>query len=187
LPRGAGEAAPPAAAPMKDGPLRRALKGVARARFFFDLRLTRALRHARQGPWFELAGECRRCARCCEAPAIRAHAAVFHWPLARRLFLWWQRAVNGFELQGADPAQRTFVFRCTHFDASTRACDSYESRPGLCRDYPRALLDQPAPEFLPGCGYRARAPRAEHFLRVLDERPLSEEQKAKLRRELRLE
>jgi len=172
---------------MKDGPVRRAVKAVARGRFFLDLRVTRALRRARQGAWFELAGECRRCARCCEAPSIRAHAFLFHLPLARRLFLWWQRKVNGFELTGTDRAQRTFVFRCTHFDWQTRSCDSYDSRPGLCRDYPRALLHQPAPEFLPGCGYRARAPRARHFLRVLDEHPLSDEQKEKLRRGLHLE
>jgi uncharacterized protein len=172
---------------MRDGPLLRAVKAAARARFFLDLRLTRALRRARRGEWFELAGECRRCARCCEAPTIRAHAAVFHLPLARRLFLWWQRRVNGFELTSADRGQRLFVFRCTHFDWTTRSCDSYDSRPGLCRDYPRALLDQPAPEFLPGCGYRARAPKAAQLLRVLDQYPLSEDQKEKLRRGLHLE
>jgi hypothetical protein len=57
----------------------------------------------------------------------------------------------------------------------------------MCRDYPRALLAQPAPEFLPGCGYRARAPRAGQLLRVLDQYPLSDEQKEKLRRGLHLE
>jgi uncharacterized protein len=172
---------------VKDGLARRAIKALARWRYFLDLRLARALRHARHGPWFELAGECRRCARCCEAPAIRAHALAFNLPLARRAFLWWQRAVNGFELTSADPAQRLFVFRCTHFDRATRRCDSYGSRPGLCRDYPRALLEQPAPEFLAGCGYRPRAPRASRFLRVLDEVPLTGEQREKLRRGLRLE
>ena len=172
---------------MKDGPLLRAVKAVARGRYFLDLRLARAWAHARRGPWFELAGECRRCARCCEAPAIRAHRAVFALPLSRRLFLWWQRRVNGFELASEDRAQGVFVFRCTHFDWQTRSCDSYSSRPGMCRDYPRALLEQPAPEFLPGCGYRARAPRAARFLRVLDQQPLSEEQREKLKKGLKLE
>lgn len=172
---------------MRDGPVRRAVKAVARWRYLLDLRLTRAARHARQGAWFDLAGECRRCARCCEAPAIRVHALLFHLPLARRAFLWWQRVVNGFELTEADRARRLFLFRCTHFDRETRSCDSYQSRPGPCRDYPRALLEQPTPEFLPGCGYRARAPRAQRFLRVLDEHGLGEEQKAKLRKELHLQ
>jgi Fe-S-cluster containining protein len=172
---------------VKDGPLRRAVKAVARWRYAGDLRIARAVRNARHGPWFELAGECRRCARCCEAPAIRAHGIVFHMPAVRRLFLWWQRQVNGFDLQSVDRAQRLFVFRCTHFDWQSRSCDSYASRPGMCRDYPRALLDQPDPEFLPGCGYRARAPRAQRFLRVLDEHALTQEQKDKLRRDLHLE
>jgi hypothetical protein len=130
---------------MRDGPLRRALKAVARARFFVDVRLDRAIRR-RRGPWFELGGECRRCARCCEAPAIAVNAVVWHVRSVRALFLWWQRAVNGFLLQEARRAGRTFVFRCTHFDGATRTCDSYDSRPGLCRDYPRALLYQPEPE-----------------------------------------
>jgi uncharacterized protein len=172
---------------MKDGRIRRLVKAVARWRYAFDLRLSRAWRHARQGPWYELAGECRRCARCCEAPAIHAHAVVFHMPVARRLFLWWQRQLNGFELQSVDAGERTFVFRCTHFDWGTRTCDSYSSRPGMCRDYPRALLEQPAPEFLQGCGYRPRAPGAQRFLRVLDHRPLTDEQREKLRRELHLD
>jgi uncharacterized protein len=172
---------------LKDGPIRRSVKAVARWRYRFDLQLSRAWRHARRGRWYELAGECRRCARCCEAPAIRPHAVVFHMPVARRAFLWWQRRVNGFELESMDAAQRAFVFRCTHFDWSTRACDSYSSRPGMCRDYPRALLEQPAPEFLPGCGYRARAPRSQRFLRVLDQYPLTEQQREKLRRELHLD
>lgn len=172
---------------MRDGPGRRALKAVARWRYFFDLGVARAVSRARHGRWFELAGECRRCARCCEAPAIRAHALAFHMPLARRLVLWWQRAVNGFELTEADPARRLFIFRCTHFDWTSRTCDSYASRPGPCRDYPRALLDQPSPEFLPGCGHHARAPRAKRFLRVLEQYPLSDEQRDKLRRGLRLD
>lgn len=172
---------------MRDGPLRRAVKAIARWRFFLDVRLARALHRARGQPWFELAGECRRCARCCEAPSIRAHWLVWYLPTLRALFLWWQRAVNGFVLQETVRAERVFVFRCTHFDWATRACDSYASRPGMCRDYPRALLYQPAPELLPGCGYRARDPRARRFLRVLAQHPLSEEQRETLRRKLHLE
>jgi Fe-S-cluster containining protein len=61
-------------------------------------------------------------------------------PSLRRVFLWWQRVVNGFELKATHARERTFVFTCTHFDEATRLCDSYGSRPGLCRDYPRATL-----------------------------------------------
>jgi uncharacterized cysteine cluster protein YcgN (CxxCxxCC family) len=172
---------------MRDGPLRAAVKWVARLRFAADLAAVRALRRRGGGPWHELGGECRRCARCCEAPSIRANALVWHLRTPRAAFLWWQRVVNGFELQEARRAERTFVFRCTHFDWETRACDSYDTRPGICRDYPRALLDQPQPELLPGCGYRAVTPGARRMLTVLDQQPLTGEQRARLKRDLRLE
>jgi Fe-S-cluster containining protein len=172
---------------MRDGPGRRALKLVARWRFALDVRAARALWRARGGVEFELAGACRRCARCCEAPAVRSNLLVWRLRSVRALFLWWQRRVNGFELTAVDRETRTFVFRCTHFDGETRSCDSYASRPGMCRDYPRALLFQPAPELLEGCGYRARDRNAARFLRVLDGQPLTEEQREKLRRGLHLE
>ena len=171
---------------MKDGPLRRVLKAAARARFRIDAAATRAIRR-RRAPWFELGGECRRCARCCEAPSIAVNAAVWHVRSLRGLFLWWQRAVNGFVLLETRRSERMFVFRCTHFDPATRLCDSYESRPAMCRDYPRALLYQPSPEMMEGCGYRPVLPQAARFLRVLDRQPLTPEQQARLRRGLHLE
>ena len=82
--------------------------------------------------------------------------------------------------------ERTFV-RCTHFDRSTRACDSYSSRPGMCRDYPRALLYQTHPVLLPGCGYRPLARNAAELRQALRDRPLTDEQRARLLRELFLE
>jgi uncharacterized cysteine cluster protein YcgN (CxxCxxCC family) len=172
---------------MRDGPLRAAVKWAARLRFAADLRAVRAWRRRRGAPWFDLAGECRRCAQCCEAPEVRANAAVWHLRSARAAFLWWQRAVNGFALVEARRPERTFVFRCTHFDPAARLCDSYDTRPGMCRDYPRALLDQPSPELLPGCGYRARAAGAGRMLAVLHRQPLTDEQRARLKRDLRLE
>jgi uncharacterized protein len=172
---------------MRDGAVRRALKALARVRYLFDLRLTRALRHARGERPYLLGGECRRCARCCEAPGIQVGRLVWYLPLLRAAFLGWQRAVNGFELTGRDRAARVFVFRCTHFDPATRSCDSYSSRPGMCRDYPRALLWQPSPELLPGCGYRPVVWNARGLAQALDAARLTEEQREKLRRELFLD
>ena len=71
--------------------------------------------------------------------------------------------MNGFELVGEDAEEQALVFRCTHYDRATRSCDSYDSRPGMCRDYPRLLLWQPRPQLLPGCGYRVRPPNAAGF------------------------
>jgi hypothetical protein len=172
---------------MRDGLGRRLVKRVALWNFTINLHAHRAWRRARKERPFVLAGECRRCARCCEAPAVQVHPVVWHLPLLRGAFLWWQDRVNGFVRTGADAESRTFVFRCTHFDAETRACDSYESRPGMCRDYPRLLLWQVDPDLLPGCGYRAVAPNAARLQALLRDRPLTPEQREKLRRGLHLE
>jgi uncharacterized cysteine cluster protein YcgN (CxxCxxCC family) len=172
---------------VRDGLLRRGVKGIALTAFRVNLWGDRAMRRLRRRPSYRLAGACHTCARCCEEPSIRANAAVWYVPTLRSIFLGWQAAVNGFILVRAEAHGRLFVFRCTHFDARTRRCDSYATRPGMCRDYPRALLQQPRPEFLPGCGYRAVSSSAQGFLRVLHERELSPEQMAKLRAGLYLD
>jgi hypothetical protein len=172
---------------MRDGVVRRTVKRLARFHFEANLLLHRRWRRWRGERPFVLGGDCRRCAACCEAPAIAVSRIVWFMPFVRRLFLSWQRFVNGFELEGSDRANRTFVFRCTHFDPRTRSCDSYDSRPGICRDYPRALLDQPSPELLPGCGYRPVSLRAGAWSAALARQPLSREQREKLRKGLFLE
>ena len=172
---------------MRDGILRRAVKRVARWGFRLDLAANDALRRWRGERPYRLGGDCRRCAACCEAPAIRASRLVWHLESLRRPFLWWQERVNGFVLVEGRAGARTFVFRCTHFDPAARACDSYDSRPGICREYPRLQLWQASPEFLPGCGYRAVDPSASRFLAVLEAQPLTADQRARLRRGLHLE
>ncbi len=172
---------------MKDGPVRRAVKAVALAGFRANLTVWRGWRRLRGDRPYRLGGSCNLCAQCCEAPAIKVRRLVWFLPSLRASFLWWQRAVNGFDLVGRDVAQRVFVFRCTHFDLATRRCDSYESRPGMCRDYPRVLLEQPQPDMLPGCGYRPVAPGAEALLRELRRLPLTVDQDAKLRKGLHLD
>src|SRR5258706_2050687 len=160
---------------MRDGILRRAVKRVARWGFHLDLAADHARRRWRGERPYLLGGDCRRCAACCEAPAIQASWPVWYLATLRRLFLWWQERVNGFVLVEARAGARTFVFRCTHFDPVTRACDSYDSRPGICRAYPRLQLWQASPEFLPGCGYRSVDPRASRFMALARGQPLTSE------------
>jgi len=172
---------------VRDGPFLRVLKRVALFCFQVDVAAHRALRRARgERPWI-LGGDCRRCAACCEAPAIAVGLVTWSVPIVRSAFLWWQRRVNGFDLARVDDEDQTFVFRCTHFDLGTRSCDSYDSRPAMCRDYPRLLLWQPNPELLPGCGYKARPPNAAGLRGAIDRADLTPEQREKLRRGLRLE
>jgi uncharacterized protein len=172
---------------MRDGLVRRGLKRVALVHFRTNLAVHRRLRRLRGERSYALGGDCRRCARCCEAPALSALPLVSRQPLLRRLWLRWQEEVNGFVLLREEAATRTFVFRCTHFDAATRTCDSYDSRPGVCRDYPRLLLWQPNPELLAGCGYRAVSANAAGLAARLAGVPLTAEQREKLRRGLHLE
>jgi len=172
---------------MRDGALIRAVKRVARWQYETSLRIHRAWRTARGERPYALGGECRRCSACCEAPAIHVDRLTFSVSPVRRAFLAWQNRVNGFELVGSEPASRTLVFRCRHFDRAARACDSYDSRPGMCRDYPRLLLWQASPDLLPGCGYRAVAPNAAGLRASLDGLPLAPEQREKLRKGLKLD
>jgi hypothetical protein len=172
---------------MRDGRLLRVVKRLALLRFTVDLAVHRAVRRVRgERPW-TLGGSCQRCAACCEAPAIAVGGVTWSVPFARRAFLAWQRRVNGFELVRADDDDRSFVFRCTHFDRRTRSCDSYDSRPGMCRDYPRLLLWPASPELLPGCVYRASPPNAAGLRLELDRLDLTPEQREKLRKGLRLD
>jgi len=57
----------------------------------------------------------------------------------------------------------------------------------MCRDYPRVLLQQANPEFLPGCGYRPVAPNAERLVRSLERASVTREQRERLRKDLHLE
>ena len=172
---------------MTDGPGRRILKAIALGHFRLNLWTHRGWQRLRGQRSHVLVGDCRRCAKCCEAPSVRANAAVWHLKSLRWFFLGWMKQVNGFELESVDDRSRTFVFRCTHFDWETRSCDSYASRPGMCRDYPRALLDQPRPQLFAECGYGARPTNAAALLAELDRQPLSAEQRRRLHRELDLE
>ena len=149
---------------MRDGRIRGALKAVARWVFFANLHGTRAFFRLRGEKPLRLAGTCGKCAACCEAPSIQVDKFTWYLPTLRSVFLAWHRHVNGFVLIDKIVSHRVFVFRCTHWDKETRRCDSYETRPGMCRDYPRALLWQTNPEFLPGCGYRAVDPKANALL-----------------------
>lgn len=166
---------------MRDGPVRAAIKAVVRLAWAVELRLRRRV----SPPPFTLAGACGGCARCCEEPAIAVGWVTRRIPTVRRLFLAWQRHVNGFELTRMSP--RALHFRCTHLDPVTRRCDSYPTRPFLCRDYPRALLDGPAPDLFPECGFRPVARNAAALARAIEAQDLPPEKKAAIRRTLHLE
>lgn len=172
---------------MPDGRVRRTLKRIALLFFSVSLWLSRWQRRQDGSSPFDLGGSCQGCGICCEAPAMRVGWVTWYLPTLRFFFLRWHAAVNRFHLQSTNDAERTFVFSCDHFDSSARRCNSYESRPGMCRDYPRALLDQPAPALFPDCGYRALATNRRELVHILEAQNLGEERMGKLKKRLYLE
>lgn len=171
---------------MRDGAVRRTIKRLARWRFQADLAVTRWLDARRHGAPYELRGHCNGCGACCVTPTIQVNRWLYHSRVWRRLLLAWHHQVNGFVLVASDRQSHQFVFRCTHYDATTKLCDAYDSRPGMCRDYPRNLLDGGAPEFLPPCSYYASAHNADEFRATLDQLDLSPEKRAEIERRLHL-
>ncbi|HCF60140.1 MAG TPA: hypothetical protein DFS52_19360 [Myxococcales bacterium] len=172
---------------MKDSARLALLKRLVRWLVLSELAVRRALGRIRERSHWARLGACRGCGRCCERPSIRVGAFLWLLPRSRRLFVWWQRRINGFELVSADAKTRTLEFRCTHFDSERRVCDSYATRPAMCRDYPRLLFDQAWPELFAECGFRARPRNAEALEAGIEATGLSDEQKAELNRKLRLE
>lgn len=162
----------------------RVLKALVRGAWWVEYGTRRGFARLLRRPGYRLAGSCGGCARCCERPTIQSGRVTWNLPVLRRLFLAWQRRVNGFELIEADEETLTFVFRCSHFDWTTRRCDSYASRPFLCRDYPRGLLDQAWPDLFPECGFRPISSNAEGMRAALAATDLSPEKREELEKKL---
>lgn len=172
---------------MRDGLIRRGVKAVAVLCFRIDAAGSRLVRKCRGERPYVLAGECKCCGACCINPGIQPGRLAWFFPTVRRLFLLWHKHVNGFELVERDPVNRMFVFRCTHYDPATHQCDSYSSRPGMCREYPRLLLWVARPEFLPGCGHYPVAPGARGFVEALEREDLPPEKLEEIKRKLYLQ
>ncbi|MGD8369536.1 MAG: YkgJ family cysteine cluster protein [Desulfobacterales bacterium] len=168
---------------MKDNAFRKAVKAVARWRYRVDLRITRFFHR----PSYRLAGNCARCGACCRTPSIPVSPIFLYPGTTRRLILAWHRIINGFELEQMDRKGGILVFRCTHYNPHSGLCDSYSSRPGMCRDYPENLVSSPFPTFLEGCGFRAVARNADSFSRALQESGLPPETVSGLKIKLHLE
>ena len=165
---------------MRDGPLRAAIKRTALIIYTTDLKITRAVAGLKGEPAFKLGGNCQLCAACCEEPSVQLSATTYRFPRLRGLIIRWHKYVNGFELKRLESQQKVLVFRCTHFDPDSRRCDSYHTRPGMCRDYPRNLLYHQRPEFLPGCGYSAINKKGDQLLKMLSDEELTPEARKKI-------
>ena len=169
---------------MRDGPLRAGIKFIAMARYAVDLGFTRWVRRLSERPMFNLGGSCTGCGACCETPMVQVHPVVFHLPTVRAVMIWWHRAVNRLEFIRWDREASSMVFRCLHLDLRTRRCDAYATRPGMCRDYPRALLGAADPSFIPGCGHYAVSRQSARMRATLADVELSDEARERLEERL---
>jgi hypothetical protein len=172
---------------VKDRPTLALLKRIVLLAWSAELWLRRALSRGWRRRYWDLLGECRACGCCCVEPSIHADPLTWHLPIVRWLLYRWQCQVNGMGLQGQEDRSHDLIFLCTHYDPVSKRCDSYTTRPGMCRDYPRVLLGQPWPELFETCGYRVRARKSERLRAGIEATSLSPEAKAELRRKLRLD
>ncbi|MCJ8329155.1 MAG: YkgJ family cysteine cluster protein [Lentisphaeria bacterium] len=167
---------------MKDGPIRKTIKAVVRWRHKIDLTISRFF----QGkPEFVLKGECNGCGACCKNPTIQVFPPLFYFKSIRWCMIKWHKHINGFEYIDANRKEKYLIFTCSHLDSETMQCDSYSSRPGICRDYPYKLLYSPTPEFLEECSYYAEYENAESLNEALDELDLPEDKIQEIKEKLK--
>jgi Fe-S-cluster containining protein len=162
--------------PMRDGSIRKTIKFIARLRYSMEVALQ----------FYDLAGSCAGCGSCCETPMIQVYPPLFYFKSIRWVLKTWHDRINGFEFVDEDRKGKCLIFRCAHLDLQTRQCDSYDSRPGLCRDYPRNQLDFANPGFLDGCTYQAVLKNGEALGASLDSLDLPPEKLTALKQKLNI-
>ena len=172
---------------MKDATSLALVKRIIRLLWSLDRLLRRIFMIGRRWRYWKLDGACNGCGSCCVEPSIHVGLITWQLPLARRLFVAWQERINGFVYFGQDEEGHALIFRCTHYEPACKRCDSYASRPSMCREYPKTLLAQAWPELFPTCGHRVRARKADKLRQGIEATSLSPEAKAELRRKLRID
>lgn len=167
---------------MRDGSLKKGIKSIALVRYMIDLHLTRFILKLKGEPDYILKGECCSCGSCCETPIIKTYAIIFYFKSLKWLYLTWHEKVNGFKLIRENRKERTFIFHCTHLDPESKKCDAYSSRPGMCRDYPKNIIYNTPPDFLPKCSYYPVARNADKIIESLDKLDLPPDELSELKK-----
>ncbi len=171
---------------MQDGPIKATVKLAARLRYLADLKMTRWIKSFSGEPFFRIEGACNRCGQCCQTPVIPVHPILFYLPIFKRMVIGWHRLVNGFDLIREERRAGLLVFECSHWNRVSRRCDSYNSRPGMCRDYPGNLVYAADPELFDTCGYRIVLKNAARMARALEEAGLAPETLQELKANLHI-
>jgi uncharacterized protein len=169
---------------VKDGVLRKSIKRIARLFSGLDLRLSRRFSAP---PRYKLKGSCNGCGKCCESPSVQADKLVFHISILKSIFLGWHQWVNGFILKETDARLRLFVFHCTHYNPVSKQCDSYDSRPMMCRDYPVNHTFDAVPQLFDECGFQMVDKNSKALLEQLKKTNLSNEKLLEMKKKLFLD
>jgi Fe-S-cluster containining protein len=172
---------------MRDGLSLRALKRVVLFSHRFELWLRRTWLKRSGQPRYKLLNSCNGCGRCCELPSIQLERFAWTVPSLRAAIVWWQRVVNGMALVSSDPRFRLLVFTCSHYDRVTKRCDSYDSRPHFCRDYPLNLTFDPVPQLFDECSHRIVDRNAAALRKALEDAGLPPDKLAAARKRLYLD
>lgn len=172
---------------MKDGIVRTFIKLIAGIVYFIDLKITRFFWKLSGVKSYHLRGECSKCGACCVSPSIQVGKLVWNIGFFEICFLVWQKYVNGFEFVDRESQGRIYVFKCNHYNSEKNECDSYFSRPVMCRDYPKALTYQINPVFFKTCTLRPIDKKAKKILDKLQTKNMTEEQIELIKKELFLE
>ena len=169
---------------MRDGPIRTTIKALVRWRYLTDLKITRKILQLKgEGALYKLQGKCNGCGACCKSPMIQIHPWLFYFKSIRKATILWHEQINGFNYIGDNRKEKYLIFKCTHYQEETGQCDSYHSRPGLCRDYPNNLIYEPRPALLPECSYQIVDPNQQAIRESFKDLDLTEEQLSKLKKE----
>lgn len=172
---------------MRDNFAQKLIKNSFRTYYLFSLWLNRKRLKRKGLPKYTLIGNCESCGKCCENPAIKIGFLLNNIKFFKYLYNLWQKKINGFIFQKHNQETKVFYFICNHWDSNSKKCDSYDSRPGMCRDYPRNLLYSSIPDFFKECGYKPLDKNAKKFNLALDKISIDEEKKKKIKEKLFLE
>ena len=169
---------------MKDPFPIQVIKLTLRTKYIFEWWFKKII--SRKKSPYELKGDCHQCGKCCENPTIKVSVFTFHFKFIRMIYLTWQQRINAFYFVSDDHKNNTFSFLCHHWDSTTKKCDSYSSRPGICYLYPKNLMQSSSPDLFEECGFEIQYKKSKLFKESLEKLSLTDEKKEELQKKLHL-
>ena len=131
--------------------------GIVRWLIILDWMVESTIKKILFKPKYQLEGSCKKCGKCCHHIGIVAPFDISNTKWIAAIIITFYEQVNDFTFLEYDIDKQILIFSCKHYNAHTRLCPVYFSRPALCRNYPYPRLFH-KPEVIKGCGYSLKAP-----------------------------